>query len=227
MIGINSQIETGGSEQRQRRHRLRRADQHRQVRARQLEKGGTVCSAGYLGVTSITIDGSLQGLNLPTNSGALVESVQPDSPAAKAGIKGGVATGTQNGSVAVGGDIISPVDGKEIAGSEDLATVDRREEAGRGRLREGAAPERPRRLGNQDVTVTLGKRPANRADPAGRGRNTAGRLIGARRAARPRRAGSRLRDARRLASRSSRPRMAARRARGGRAARAGTRDRYR
>ena len=43
----------------------------------------------YLGITSLTIDGSLAGLNLPVKSGALVQSVQPGSPAAKAGIHGG------------------------------------------------------------------------------------------------------------------------------------------
>src|SRR2546423_8509675 len=43
----------------------------------------------YPGITGVTIDKSLDRLNLASHSGVLVQSVSPPSPAAKAGIRGG------------------------------------------------------------------------------------------------------------------------------------------
>ncbi|MGH2864043.1 MAG: PDZ domain-containing protein, partial [Solirubrobacteraceae bacterium] len=75
-----------------------------------------------LGLTSLTVDGSLSALNLPTKSGALVESVEPGTAAARAGIRGGsVSTTTEDGTVSVGGDVIVKVDGKDVSSSEGLA----------------------------------------------------------------------------------------------------------
>ena len=123
VIGINSQIETGGS-----------GDDgsvgigfsipintaKSEIAA--LEKGGTIRGA-YLGLTSLTIDGSLSALNLPVKEGALVESVQKGTAAEKAGIHGGNIDGTvEGGEIAVGGDIIVSIDGKKVASSEDLAS---------------------------------------------------------------------------------------------------------
>jgi S1-C subfamily serine protease len=87
----------------------------------QLEKGGTV-SGAYIGLTSITIDGSLSALNLPVKSGALVQSVQKRTPAERAGIRGGNLSGNiESAQVAVGGDIITSIDGQAVSSSEDLA----------------------------------------------------------------------------------------------------------
>ncbi|HYM54917.1 MAG TPA: PDZ domain-containing protein, partial [Solirubrobacteraceae bacterium] len=59
---------------------------------------------------------------LPVKSGALVQTVQKGSAAAKAGIRGGTISSTvENGQVAVGGDIIVSIDGKAVTSSEDLA----------------------------------------------------------------------------------------------------------
>jgi S1-C subfamily serine protease len=122
VIGINSQIETGGS-----------GDDGSvgigfavpintaKAELSQLEKGGTIRGA-YLGLTSLTIDGSLSALNLPVKSGALVQSVQHGTAAEKAGIRGGNVTGnTEGGTVELGGDIIVSFEGKAVASSEDLA----------------------------------------------------------------------------------------------------------
>src|SRR5579871_7059275 len=160
VIGINSQIETGGTSNGSVGIGFAVPINTAKSELGKLEKGGTVSSAGYLGVTSITIDGSLSGLNLPTNSGALVESVQKGSPAEKAGIKGGVAAGTQSGSVAIGGDIIKSVDGKEIAGSEDLATVIGEKQPGKSVTIKLLHPNGHGGWEPKSVTVTLGKRPA-------------------------------------------------------------------
>jgi S1-C subfamily serine protease len=87
----------------------------------QLEKGGTV-SGAYIGLTSITIDASLAPLNLPVKSGALVQSVQKGTPAERAGIRGGTVTSSvETGQVAVGGDIITSIDGQPVSSSDDLA----------------------------------------------------------------------------------------------------------
>ena len=122
VIGINSQIETGGSG----------SDgsvgigfavpiNTAKSEIATLEKGGTIRGA-YLGLTSLTIDGSLSALNLPVKQGALVESVQKGTAAEKAGIRGGNISGSVEGSqVAVGGDIIISINGKPVTSSEDLA----------------------------------------------------------------------------------------------------------
>jgi S1-C subfamily serine protease len=124
VIGINSQIETGGSGGGSVGIGFAVPIDTAKSELSQLEKGGTVRSA-YLGVSTLTIDGSLSALNLPVKSGALVETVEAGTPAAKAGIRGGnleAQTGT-GGKVAVGGDIIVKVDSKAIANAEDLSSL--------------------------------------------------------------------------------------------------------
>src|ERR1700691_6198660 len=121
VIGINSQIETGGTGDGSVGIGFAIPINTAKSEIAQLEKGGTVRGA-YLGLTSLTIDGSLSALNLPVKSGALVQKVEPGTSAAKAGIRGGtISTTTEDGPVAVGGDIIVGVNGKKITSSEALA----------------------------------------------------------------------------------------------------------
>jgi S1-C subfamily serine protease len=121
VIGINSQIETGGSGGGSVGIGFAVPIDTAKSEISQLEKGGTVRGA-YIGLTSLTIDGSLSALNLPVKSGALVQSVQKGTPAEKAGIRGGTVSGsTEGGQVAVGGDIVVAIDGKQVNSSEDLA----------------------------------------------------------------------------------------------------------
>jgi S1-C subfamily serine protease len=121
VIGINSQIETGGSGGGSVGIGFAVPINTARSEISVLEKGGTVRGA-YLGLTSLTIDGSLSALNLPVKSGALVQSVQKGTAAEKAGIRGGNLTGSsEGGQVAVGGDIITSIDGKSVASSEELA----------------------------------------------------------------------------------------------------------
>ena len=85
-----------------------------------LKKGSV--ETGYLGITTRPVDESLKGLNLPVKRGALVVSVAPGSPAGKAGIRAGEIPAQIAGeSISLGGDIITAVDGKEIADSEALS----------------------------------------------------------------------------------------------------------
>jgi S1-C subfamily serine protease len=121
VIGINSQIETGGSGDGSVGIGFAVPIDTAKSEISELEKGGTVRGA-YLGLTSLTIDGSLSALNLPVKSGALVQSVQKGTAAEKAGIRGGTISGsTESGQVAVGGDIIVSVDGTAVNSSEELA----------------------------------------------------------------------------------------------------------
>jgi S1-C subfamily serine protease len=123
VIGINSQIETGGSGDGSVGIGFAVPINTAKSELPQLEKGGTVRGA-YLGLTSQTIDGSLSALNLPVKTGALVQSVEAGTPASKAGIHGGDITGqTEGGSVAVGGDIIVGIEGKAIRSAEELGAA--------------------------------------------------------------------------------------------------------
>jgi len=122
VIGINSQIYTGSSGGGSIGIGFAVPINTAKSEIAQLEKGGTV-SGAYIGLTSLTIDGSLSALNLPVKSGALVQSVQKGTPAEKAGIRGGnISSSSENREVAVGGDIITSLDGKRVNSSQDLAS---------------------------------------------------------------------------------------------------------
>src|ERR1700722_16423416 len=104
VIGINSQIETGGSGGGSVGIGFAVPIDTAKSEISEVEKGGTVRGA-YLGLTSLTIDGSLSALNLPVKTGALVQSVQKGTPAERAGIRGGNVSGsTEGGQGAGGGD---------------------------------------------------------------------------------------------------------------------------
>jgi S1-C subfamily serine protease len=123
VIGINSQIETGGSSGGSVGIGFAVPIATAKRELSQLEKGGTVRGA-YLGVSTLSIDGALSALNLPVKSGALVETVEAGTPAAKAGIRGGnLEVRTSGGKVAVGGDIIVKVEGRAISSAEDLSNL--------------------------------------------------------------------------------------------------------
>jgi S1-C subfamily serine protease len=157
VIGINSQIETGGSGSNGNigigfAVPIDTAKRY----IPQLKKEGHI-DRGYLGVSTTTIDKSLDGLNLPAKHGALVEAVTPGGPADDAGLRGGDINATLNGqSIQLGGDIITAVDGKEIATNEDLtAAIANRKPNEKVRLtiqRDGKP---------KTVEVTLGDRPAS------------------------------------------------------------------
>ncbi len=165
VIGINSQIETGGSGDGSVGIGFAVPINTAKAEIAELEKGGTVRGA-YLGLTSLTIDGSLSALNLPVKSGALVQSIQKGTPAEKAGIRGGRVSGsTQDGQVAVGGDIITSIDGKSVASSQQLA-----EEIGAKKPGDTVSIGLLRANGHggyqpKTVTVTLASRPNSIPNP--------------------------------------------------------------
>jgi S1-C subfamily serine protease len=166
VIGINSQIETGGSGDGSVGIGFSIPINTAKSELPALEKGGTVRGA-YLGLTSLTIDGSLSALNLPVKAGALVESVEPGTAAAKAGIRGGtVSTTTENGQVAIGGDIIVKIDGKEVASSEALANDIEEKRPGDKISIELWRAKGGGKYEQKTVTATLGQRPNSVPNPS-------------------------------------------------------------
>jgi S1-C subfamily serine protease len=160
VIGINSQIETGGSGNGSVGIGFAVPIDTAKSELGSLENGGTVSNAGYLGVTTLTIDGSLSALNLPVSKGALIENVQKGSPADKAGLHGGSSAGSETGSVVVGGDIIQAVDNKPVVSSEELSSVIASKKPGQ---TVSIKILRANGHGGWDpktVNVTLGKRPS-------------------------------------------------------------------
>jgi S1-C subfamily serine protease len=122
VIGINSQIETGGSGGGNVGIGFAVPIETARKLLPELEKGKV--STGYLGVSGITVDDMLKGLNLPVKSGVLVDTVQQGSPAADSGIKGGEIPAQVDGAtVRLGGDIIVAVDDKPITTSQSLTSA--------------------------------------------------------------------------------------------------------
>jgi S1-C subfamily serine protease len=121
----------------------------------QLKQNGRVQRA-YLGITGVTIDKSLDRLSLAAASGVLVQSVSPGSPAAKAGIRGGSAQTTLNGSsVQLGGDVITKIDGKPIGSMDDVISAIADKKPG-----DSVSVTYVRDKNSKTATITLTQRPS-------------------------------------------------------------------
>jgi S1-C subfamily serine protease len=157
VIGINSQIATGGASNGNVGIGFAVPIETAQRVLPQLKEKGRVERA-WLGVSSLTIDGSLAGLDLPAKQGALVQTVQQGSPADEAGVHGGdIQAQLPNGQpVMLGGDVITEIDGKAVRDSEQLGSVVEGK-------RPGDKVELTVRRGGdeREVAVKLGKRPAD------------------------------------------------------------------
>jgi S1-C subfamily serine protease len=161
VIGINSQIETGGE-----------GDDGNvgigfsipidtaKEEIAQLESG-TADEHGYLGVSAATITPELaKAFNLPVEEGVLVQQVEEGGPAAEAGIKGASTAATVEGQeFGLGGDIITAVNGEAIASTEDL--VEKIEDGHPGETVELSVIQEGK---TATVSVKLAERPAT---PAG------------------------------------------------------------
>jgi S1-C subfamily serine protease len=155
VIGINSQIATGGSGNGNVGIGFAVPINTAKRVIPQLEKSGTVQRA-YLGITGLTIDRSLDRLNLNSSDGVLVQSVQPGSPAAKAGLKGGQTQANLDGSdIALGGDIIKKIDGRNVKSMDDVSsTVDAKKPG------DSVTLEVLRGGQTKTLTIKLGQRPS-------------------------------------------------------------------
>ncbi|HTT93760.1 MAG TPA: trypsin-like peptidase domain-containing protein [Solirubrobacterales bacterium] len=160
VIGINSQIATGGSGSEGNvgigfAIPINTAKEE----IAQLESG-TADEHGFLGISGATITPELaQAFNLPVEEGVLVQQVEEGGPAAAAGIQGATTAASVEGTeFGLGGDIITAVDGEPIASTEAL--VEQISDAHAGEkveltvIREGQTAS---------VSVTLAERPAGSA----------------------------------------------------------------
>jgi S1-C subfamily serine protease len=123
-------------------------------------KAGERIERAYLGVQMQDVTKQLaDDLNLASDNGALVVQVTKDSPADKAGLRGG-RTETSQG-VPAGGDLIVAVDGKSVSDSNDVATAISQKRPG-----ETAEITYHRGDSKKTVNVELAKRPDSADQPS-------------------------------------------------------------
>ena len=151
VIGITSQIATGGGSGSVGVGFAIPIDTAKSLLPK-LEKGGKVERA-YLGITMADVTSSLaKDLNLPVKHGALIQSVVPNGPGDRAGLRGGR---TPVGDQAVaGGDLIVKVDGKRIDKADDVASAIADRQPG-----DTVTVEYYRGNDKKTAKVKLGKRP--------------------------------------------------------------------
>ena len=153
VIGINSQIATGGGQGSVGIGFAVPINTAKKLLP-DLKAGETVERA-YLGVQMQGVDSQLaQDLNLAADHGALIVSVTPDSPADKAGLRGG-RTETAQG-VPAGGDLIVAIDGKQMRDENQVASEIASHKPG-----DKVEIEYYRGNDKNTATVELTKRPAN------------------------------------------------------------------
>jgi S1-C subfamily serine protease len=153
VIGINSQIATGGGQGSVGIAFAIPINTAKQLLP-QLEKGGQIQRA-YLGVEMAPVTAQIaKALKLPVTSGALVQSVVPNGPAKKAGLRGG--SGRTTDGVARGGDLIVQVGGQDTKSPDDVANAIATKKPG-----EKVTVTYYRGNSKKTTTVTLGKRPAS------------------------------------------------------------------
>ena len=111
----------------------------------------------FVGISSAEITQSLaQALSLPVQEGLLIQSVEPNSGAGRAGLRGGnQQQEVRSRQVRVGGDIIVAIDGQPVRRPEDfVAYLEQNKKAG-----ENVTLTIIRNGQRQEVQVTLGERP--------------------------------------------------------------------
>ena len=124
---------------------------------RELRAEGRV-SYGYLGVSSLPLwPQAAERLGLNVRDGAVVQRVEPDSPAEEAGLRAGEEeVEFQATPIPSGGDVIVAVDGLRLTRTNDLADVISSRRAG-----ERVKLELVRDGERRTVEVELGQRPAD------------------------------------------------------------------
>jgi S1-C subfamily serine protease len=156
VIGVNSQIETGGSGNGNVGIGFAVPSNTAQQVAQQLLDDGEVEHA-FLGITGADLDSQIaDALNLSVDQGALVQDVVRGGPADEAGIQAGdTQVGIEGRQVSAGGDVITAVDGDPVTGMDDVIAAVNAKQPG-----DEIVLQVLRDGDTQDVTVTLGDRPS-------------------------------------------------------------------
>jgi S1-C subfamily serine protease len=122
VIGINSQIATGGTSQGSVGIGFAVPINTAKSLLPELRQGDEIKRA-YLGVTMSDVDESVaKDLDLPVDHGALVQQAVENGPADDAGLRGSSGSDT-SGNITGGGDLLVKVDGEEINNSDDVAAA--------------------------------------------------------------------------------------------------------
>ncbi|MEZ5077804.1 MAG: trypsin-like peptidase domain-containing protein [Solirubrobacterales bacterium] len=155
VIGINSQIQTGGSGNGNVGIGFAVPIDTVRDEIDQLINEGEVEHA-YIGIKGGSLTEQMaKALNLDVTEGVLVQEVEPDGPADQAGLQAGSTPATVEGAeVSLGGDVIIEIDGETIAGMDDLIEAVNEAEPG-DRLELTVVRDGNRKK----LTVTLGERP--------------------------------------------------------------------
>jgi S1-C subfamily serine protease len=155
VIGINSQIETGGGSNGNVGIGFAIPIDTVKAEIDQLMSTGEVEHA-FLGISGLSITPELaQAINLSVKEGVLVQEVVKDGPSDKAGIEAGTTTATIGGAeITLGGDIVTEIDGKKVRAMEEIVAIVNEAEPGDSLdltlLRDGSVKK---------ATVTLADRP--------------------------------------------------------------------
>ncbi len=157
VIGINSQIQTGGSGDGNVGIGFAVPINTAREVVQEIEDHGEIKHA-YLGISGGSITPDLaKALKLPEEEGVLVNEVVKGGPADEAGIKGGDTSATIEGaSFRLGGDVITEVNGKKITGMEDVINAVNAASPGDKMELTVDRDGKP-----QTIDVTLGVRPAS------------------------------------------------------------------
>jgi S1-C subfamily serine protease len=157
VVGINSQIETGGSGNGNVGIGFAVPINTASEVVKQLLATGEVQHA-FLGISGTDVTSQVADvLNLPVKQGALVQTVVKGGPADKAGIQGGTnAISIDGQQLQAGGDIIVSVDGNPVTGMDDVISAINAKKPG-DQVELGIVHG----SSHTTATVTLGNRPSN------------------------------------------------------------------
>jgi S1-C subfamily serine protease len=122
VIGINSQIATGGTSQGSVGIGFAVPINTAKSLLPELRQGDEIERA-YLGVTMSDVDEDVaKDLDLPVDHGALIQQAAENGPAADAGLRGSSGNDT-SGNVTGGGDLLVKVDGEDVSNADDVAAA--------------------------------------------------------------------------------------------------------
>jgi S1-C subfamily serine protease len=155
VVGINSQIATGGSGSGSVGIGFAIPINTAKSVIPQLKSSGKVEHA-YIGITTAQVTAqAARDLNLPTDHGGLVQAVVKGGPADKAGIRAGHTQTNAQGGLLAGGDLIVKVAGRAINTPDDIAGAIAGKKPG-----DQVQLTFYRGKSLKTVTVTLGTRPS-------------------------------------------------------------------